>query len=125
MRADQPVMSNLATDRRYLVGITGTGAADPTKRYGDGITVTRTAVGVFKFAFASHPGYFKGFACGLRATTPGDVKGHTVTGGDFTAATATASAFISLSLWSSTFAADELNALEFLDVQFMFSELSI
>lgn len=125
MRADQPILSNVSTDRRYLCGLTGTGADHPTKRYGDGITVTRTAAGVFKFVFSSHPGYFKGFSYGLRATTPADVKGHTVTGGDFTAATVSAGAFVSLSLWSSTFAADELNALEFLDVQFIFSEMSV
>lgn len=125
MRADQPILSNLTTDRRYLCGLTGTGAADPTKRYGDGITVTRTAAGVFKFTFSSHPGYFRGFSYGLGATTPGDVKGHTVTRGEFTAATVSAAAFITLSLWSSTFAADELNALEYLDVQFIFSETSV
>lgn len=123
MRADQPCMSNVP-ERKYRCGITGTGAAHPTKRYGDGIAVTRTAAGVFRFTFVSHPGYFRGFKPGLGAATPSDVKGHTVTRGEFVAATATASAYIELSLWSSTFAADELNALEYLDVVFVFSEIS-
>lgn len=125
MRADQPVTSNVPADRRYSVGITGTGAADPTKRHGPNITVTRTASGVYKFAFSSHPGYLKGFRYGLRADTPADVKGHTVTGGAYTAPSGDTPGYLSLSLWSSTFAADDLQALEYLDVEFEFSELSV
>ncbi len=124
-RADKPVMSNLTDDRRYLAGITGTGAADPTKRFGDGITVTRTASGVYKFAFASHPGYFKGADVkALRADTPANVKGHTVVAGAFTAATSSASAYIELSLFNASDAADDLQALEYLEVEFAFSEKS-
>jgi len=61
MSATNPIKSNLPEDRRFSVGITGTGAADPTKRYGNGITVTRTATGVYKFTLNKNNGYFKGF----------------------------------------------------------------
>lgn len=125
MRADQPVLSNVPSGRRYSAGITGTGALDPTKRYGDGVTVTRTAEGVYKFAFASHPGYFRGWGYGLSADTPSAVKAHTVTADTFTAATTTASAFIELSVWDGSAAADDLEALEYLDVEFRFSEVSV
>jgi hypothetical protein len=125
MRADQDIKSNVPGGRRYSVGITGAATADPTKRYGDGVAVTRTAEGVLKFTFKSHPGYFKGFRWGLGADTPGDVKGHTVTRDTFVAATASADAYIELSVWDSTFAADDLEATEYLDVEFEFSELSI
>lgn len=125
MRADQPVTSNVTLGRRYSVGIEGAGAADPTKEFGDGITVTRTAEGVLKFTFASHPGYFKGFSYGLGADTPGDVKGHTVTRDTFNAASSSASAYIELSLWDSSFAADDLDENEYLFVEFHFSESSV
>lgn len=46
MRADKPMHQNLAGGRTYKVGITGAATSDPTKRYGPGITVTRTAEGV-------------------------------------------------------------------------------
>jgi hypothetical protein len=123
MRADQPSTSNVP-ERKYRCGVTGTGAAHPTKRYGDGIAVTRTAVGVLRFTFASHPGYFRGWEWGLGDSTPADVKGHTVTRGAFVPATSSASAYIELSLWDSAFAADDLNATEELDVVFVFSEIS-
>jgi hypothetical protein len=125
MRADKPEFSNLTSGRRYHVGITGTGASAPTKRFGDGITVTRTAEGVLKFSFASHPGYFKGFRPGvLRADTPGDVKGHTITAGAYVPPAAGVAGYVELSLWDSTFAADDLDATEYLEGEFVFSESS-
>jgi hypothetical protein len=125
MATDKPIYANLPAVRLVKVGITGTGATDPVKRYGPGITVTRTAAGVFKFVFAQHPGVYLGFRHSLRADTPGDVKGHTVTGTTYTAPSGSTPGFTTLSLWSSTFAADDLQLLEYLDVTFEFSELSL
>ena len=85
MQADSEIYSNIPAERTYKVGLTGTGAAHPTKRFGPNITDTRTAAGVFKFVFTSHPGVLVGFRYGLGADTPADVKGDTVTRGTYTA----------------------------------------
>jgi len=107
-------------ERDYNIRLLGTGAADPTKQVGQGVAVTRTAAGVFKVTFAENPGFFVGFSWGLGADTPGDVKGHTVTRDTYDA---TAGVFsIEVSLWSSSFSADELNALEYMDLVFRFAE---
>lgn len=118
---DNPSKSNVVDERVYRVRILGTGAADPTKQIGRGVSVTRTAEGVYKFTFANNPGTFVNFYPGLGAATPSAVKGHTVTRDTPVAATATTNAYIELSVWDSTFAADDLDATEYLDVTFVYS----
>jgi hypothetical protein len=126
VNADKPIYSNLAGDGRYQCGITGAGSSAPTKRFGDGITVTRQAEGVYRFAFANHLGYFRGVTVkALGADTPGDVKGHTVTRAAYVAPSGTTPAYVQLSVWDSSFAADDLEATEYLDVEFAFSTLSV
>lgn len=125
MSADKPSYSNTAGRRTYSVGLTGTGAADPVKRYGNNVTVTWTATGVYKFAFAAHPGNLLGFRAQFGADTPGDVKGQTCTRSTYTAPSGSTPGFLSLSVWSSGFAADDLQLLEYLDIEFEFSELSL
>jgi hypothetical protein len=119
MRADNPVRSSLVEDRRYGVGITGAGAANPTKRYGPNVTVTRTAAGVYKFQWSGYPGHFKGFRHGLRADTPGNVKNFSVTGPAGLVDNA-----ISLSVWNAAGTATDLAAGAYLDVEFEFTESS-
>jgi hypothetical protein len=53
--------------------------------------------------------------------TAADVKGQTCTHDVYTAPTATAGGFLSISVWSSTFAADNLQATEYLDFTIAFS----
>jgi len=92
---------------------------------GQGVTVTRTAVGVFKIVFNEGQGTFVGMGAPMfGAATPGDVKGQTCTRGTYTAPTATAAGFLSISIWSSSFAADELQTTEYLDLDFVFSQNS-
>lgn len=118
--------SSIPGESILRVRLLGTGAADPTVVIGQRVTVTLTATGVYKFTFAEGLGTFVGLAGApaLSATTPGDVKGQTVTAGAYTAPTATALGFISLSVWSSAFAADNLQATENLDVGFIFTDNS-
>ena len=121
-----PGKTSLPDERIVRVRLLGTGAADPTVQVvGPRVTVTRTAAGVYKFVFNDGMGTFIGLgAPRFGAATPGDVKGQTCTRGAYTDATATAAGFISISVWSSTFAADDLQATEFLDLSFIFSENS-
>ena len=120
MGPDKPLKSNVTEDRRWCAGITGTGAADPTKRFGPNITVTRTATGVYKFTFSKNPGYFKGFKVGFGADTPADVKGFTCTRDTFITTDNVYS--VSLSVWNGSATAANLEALQYLDVEFQFSE---
>lgn len=123
MRADKPQYQNLAGGRTYKVGITGTGAADPTKRHGPGITVTRTAAGVYKFSFASHPGTLLGFKPSFGADTPSAVKGYTATRDTYTAPSGSTDGYVEVSVWDSTFTAADLAALQYLDLEFEFTEV--
>jgi hypothetical protein len=118
--------TNMAEERLYPCRILGTGAADPTKEAGPGLTVTRSAEGVLKVAFAQNPGTFvgiRGYAFG--AATPSAVKGHTMTRDTYTAPASGVGGYIEISVWDSTFAADDLEATEYLDVTFAFAEQSV
>lgn len=117
------VLSSVPDERHIRVRLLGTGTT-PTVELGQRVTVTRTAAGVYKVTFDEGQGTFVGFAWALGAATPGDVKGHTVTRDTYTAPTATASGFIEVSLWSATFAADDLQATEYMDLDFVFSQNS-
>lgn len=117
------MLSSIPDERHYRIRLLGTGAADPTVEIKQGVTVTRTASGVYKFVFNIGPGTFVGMAApAFGAATPADVKGHTATRSTYTAPTATVAGFLTVSVWSSTFAADDLQATEYLDLDFIFTE---
>lgn len=115
--------TNIAEERLYRTRVLGTGAADPTKQAGPGVTITRTGVGVFKYTFAKNPGTFvgiEGFAFG--ADAPAAVKGYSIshdtldtTGGVFS---------MEVSLWDSANAAVELAAAQYLSITFAFAAQS-
>ncbi len=118
--------TNIPEERIYRVRILGTGAADPTKELGNGVTVTRTAEGVYKFSFDANPGAFVqvgGYIFG--DTTPGDVKGHTLTRDTYTSPSGSTDGYVEVSVWDSTFAADDLDATEYLDISFVFAWSSV
>jgi hypothetical protein len=52
--------TNIAEERLIRVRILGTGAANPTKEIGQGVTVTRTSEGLYRFSFNENPGTFVG-----------------------------------------------------------------
>jgi len=114
--------SSVLEERKYQIRLLGTGAANPVTEVGQRVLVTRTAVGVFKVAFLDHPGTFIRFGWASGATVPGDVKGQTLTRG-LPVTDAAGQLSISVSWWSSAFAADELLATEYLDLEFIFSAL--
>lgn len=106
-----------------IVRMVGTGADVPTKILGSGITLSRTAAGRILLTWADNPGTFAGFTWGLQATTQSDVKGHTVTAGAWpqTASTYT----LEIDIWDSTFAAEDLEALEWLTLDIMFKQTGV
>jgi hypothetical protein len=99
-------------DFHHIVGIEGTGANDPTKLVGRTVNVTRNAaVGKYRYTWPTAPGgVLVDFKASFQATTPSDVKGYTAVAGDFVAPTATASAYIDVWVFDSTFALDDLEA---------------
>ena len=121
MRLFGQTQSNIPGERRFQVSLLGTGASTPTKAIGQGVTVSRTATGVYKLTFDENPGTFARFTWGLGATVPGDVKQHTVTRG---LPDSTASVYsLSVSLWNSAGAADDLQATEYMDLEIVYGRI--
>lgn len=117
--------SNVADERIIQVRILGTGAAAPTKEIGQGVTVTRTSEGLYKFSFNENPGTFVGIRGHIfGAATPGNIKGHTLTRDTYVAPSGSTDGYIECNVWDSTFTTDDLDATEYLDVTFVFSTSS-
>lgn len=119
-----PSRTSVDDERLHEYRLLGTGAADPTVELGpSGGTVTRQASGVYRFTSPAGAGTFVGVrGYMLGAATPGDVKGHTVTRDTYTVPTSTARGYLDVSVWNSSFAADDLQATEYLDITLVFSE---
>ncbi len=103
------------------VRLLGTGAAVPTKVLGANVTPSYIGVGQIRLTFNNNPGIWcgpTGAPC-RQATTPGDVKGHDYVFGAFTAATATADAYVDLYVYDGGVAHD-LAALEWVSFDLAF-----
>lgn len=122
MGPEFPSKSNIPEERVWRAQLLGTGASNPTGVVDPGLTITRTGVGVFRCSFASNPGVLVGFFPGLGAAA---LKGHTVTRSALTGPSGDTQAYIDISLWNASEAADELGAAEYLDLTFVFSNSSI
>src|SRR5512138_3897130 len=81
-----PVRATLPEVQHHLVRLLGTGAAACTVELGNGITVTRPAIGRILLTWGDSPGVYVGFTHGLQAATPGDLKGYTVVADTYDAA---------------------------------------
>ncbi|HSN26171.1 MAG TPA: hypothetical protein VLT45_07790 [Kofleriaceae bacterium] len=120
-----PAKTGLAEERRYRVGLTGTGAAIPTVRAGVGFTMSRTGAGVYRITFNDNPGTFVGVeAPFLRADAPAAVKNMSVTAGAYVAPAAGADGYIELSVWSSGGIATDLAAAQYIDTTVIFAAQS-
>lgn len=113
--------TSLAGERNIRVGITGTGAANPTKRWGQGVTVTRLAAGVYLITFADNNGFFQGWGQDLGADTPGNVKNYSVVRGAYDPATRS----ITVNVFNGSGVATDLAALQYLDMEFRFAATSV
>lgn len=119
-----PVRASEPEVYETIVQLLGTGAAVPTKVLGTGISISRTAAGRILLTWADNPGTFVGIGgWGFNAATQGDVKGHTVTASVYplTASTYT----LELDIWDSAFAAEDLEALEWLTVRLLFKRTGV
>lgn len=125
MAQHYPSLSSVPGERLYQLRVLGTGAADPTVEVGQGMTVARTGTGAYRITFTDGPGTFIGIAGYIfGAATPGDVKGQTLTRDTWTTPTSTADGFLDVAVWNSSFAADDLQATEYLDIRISFSVVS-
>jgi hypothetical protein len=115
--------TNVPNERLVRVGITGNATGTPTERVGGGVTVTRTAAGVFKYAFADNLGTYVGLAGApaLSAVTMSGVKGYSCSGGAYVAPSGTTPGYVEISVWDASNAAVDLTSVQYLDVTFVFA----
>lgn len=105
--------------RDVEVRLLGTGAAVPTKVYGQGITVTRTGVGDYLLTFAEHLGTYAGhIGAGIEATTAANVKNHSVVLGAYSTSART----LQVTFWDAAAAAHDLAALEWINLRLRFKQ---
>lgn len=115
--ASYPVQSSKAAEVIHEMRFVGTGAAVPTRELGQGVTLTRSGVGVLLLTWAENPGVFVNAQPELRAATPGNVKNCDVVLGVYNPATRA----IAIEIYSSAGAARDLAALEYLDLSIKFA----
>lgn len=115
-----PSKTNVHEERVLRCRLLGTGVTAPTIEFGPRMSVARVSAGLYRFTFTDAPGTFVtigGYVFG--AATPGDVKGQTLTRDTYDSTNLQ----IDVAVWSSTFAADDLQTTEYLDIEFVFSAL--
>lgn len=116
-----------ATESEYVdhfVRMLG-GAAAVTKVFGNGITVTYSATGVYKVSWNESPGVFLGCTFGFQATSATALKGYTATCPAALTANTDGTYSILVSVWNSSFAAADLAAAQWLTVVFAFKETAV
>lgn len=118
------VRSSMPTKLEVDVSLLGAGAAAPTVVEGQGVSVSRGAVGVYTLTLAEHLGVFIRIAGPhFRARPPAaatDVKQMTMTSLGYDATTRQ----ITISVWSAAGAAEDLAANEFLDFGLVFKGMT-
>jgi len=107
--------------RHHQVRILGTGAANPTKQLGLGVTVTWVATGRYLYTWADHPGTFVGFTPGFQAATPADLKGYTVVADTWDSTNKQ----LEFSVFNSSFAAADLAANQYLYLDIVFKATTV
>lgn len=120
-----PVRSNIPEKFVIECRIEGTGAAAPTKKYGPGVTVTRTSEGLYRFSFLDVPGYFLGMTYGFGAATPTNIDDHSAVHDDLVAVSGSTQAYVEVTVSDGTPAVDDLEDEEYLTVQFHFARTSL
>lgn len=97
------------------VRLLGAGAGVMTEVLGINVTMSYIGVGQHRITFNDNPGIWLGpkGAPAFQATTPGDVDAMDAVFGDFTAATATADAYVDLYLYDGG-AAHDMSAAEWI-----------
>jgi hypothetical protein len=113
-----PDYTSEAELRTVKVRLLGTGAAVPTKVYGQGLAVARSGVGVYTLTFTEGQGMYAGCTPGFDATTASGLAGFTVV------CTATSATVITVSLFNSANAAADLAAAQWINLALDFKQTS-
>lgn len=100
--------------RNVEIRLLGTGAAAPTKEYGQGITVARTGVGIYTLTFTESQGQWAGYVWGLEGTTAANVKNHDLI------MTLTSTTVLTLTFWNAAGTARDLAATEWINMTLKF-----
>jgi ribose 5-phosphate isomerase RpiB len=119
-RNQHPLRGSLPELQAHVVTMVGTGAAAPTKVFGNGVTITRTGAGDYRLTWAENPGVYVATVHSLRAATESDNKGHTLVMGSWSTSAWT----LDLTLWDSAFAAEDLEANEWIELVVFFKPTS-
>ena len=116
-----PVRSTEPESWTHEVRILGTGAANPTKVFGAGMTITRTGSGAYLITWGDAPGAFVDYGAGFQATTVADLRGFTVVVGVYSASAKT----LAFTVYDSTFAAADLAANQWLSLRLVFKTTAV
>ena len=116
-----PVKATTPEVWENVIRILGTGAADPTKEVGPGVTVTRTGTGAYLITWGEAPGTFVTAHFQVGAATPGDVAGHTVIRDTYDASAKT----LPFILYNAADAAHDLAANEYIDIVVRFKQTAV
>ncbi len=112
-----PLRGTNPEEVEHLVRFVG-GSSACTKVYGPKCAVTRDGAGEYLLTWSENPGVFLGATPGLQATTPADIKGHTVVFGAWDA-----SAFsLPVKFTGATETLHDLAALEWITVRANFAQ---
>lgn len=116
-----PLRGNLPELQAHVVTMVGTGASAPTKVFGPKVTITRTGAGDYRLTWSQNPGTYVATMHSLRAATESDNKGHTLIVGSWSAANLT----LDITLWDSAFAAEDLEANEWIELMVLFKPTGV
>lgn len=116
-----PIRGSLPELQAHVVTMVGTGASAPTKVFGNGVTITRTGAGDYRLTWAENPGAYVASMHSLRAATESDNKGHTVVLGSWSTSAWT----LDVTLWDSSFNAEDLEASEWLELVVLFKPTAV
>lgn len=112
--------TNIAESDDYLVRAVG-GTTAVTKVEGKDVTISYVSTGRYRLTWAACPGVLMGATYGLQATTPGNIAGHTVIFGAFTAGGTTLDFYV----YNASDALHDLAALEWVTVKVVFAQTTL
>jgi len=118
MHAEYEDRTTIPESRKYTARILGVDNANPTNQLGLGMVLTRTGEGAYRITWANNPGQFVGWRYGFGAAVPADLKGYTAVRAVYDAANRQ----LDFVVYNSLFAAADLIANQFMDLEIEFSE---
>lgn len=115
------VKSNVPESKKHSIRCVGGASAITKDGGGKGISVSRTGTGAYLLTWKDAPGAFIKWSANFGASTPANVAGHTAVRGVYDSSALTL-AFV---VYNSTFAAHDLAAAEYIDIEVEFSPTGV